>query len=736
MPGEQAHQLIGGQVGEAAVVQQGQYLNNIVVQPKNADDAIRVLRFVEKKWDRVQRPGLPRRLEPDVLLNRYEQLKEIERFFEDAATSVLYVFGMVGIGKAALVRGVLELRRPNVPVVWVNCEKLDMERLLREMNAAFKLELEPLLRDPDTPKDAKIEAVLGAVETNSICVLHGFEALLDVGGHYQSSGIAAAVKALTTLEHRVKAIFTTRQLPHGVGQGTPGVQILSLSGLPYLQAKELFLKITKLTQEEFHTSSLEQAFEKLEGHPLFIQLLASAVAELPPYEVAAGLLTATDIGDYIMDRILGTIDVGEMQVLRGALLFRNAFPLEALSAVYGAIGDDPQTVATSVRSLVRRALLEVVSESQAPEYYLHRLLREAVPRDAKDEATAHRAASSWFLREPIEPADPATWDDGLYHLRRCAEVGDEQTYFESYSNFLIENDQKLSFAGWGRRLVDEYRVLDCLAKNELDRLATRYRLADNLWALGEISEATNFFHEISEAMTKYEHEFQKEDAVEFAKIVARVRMKLADSLVKQGKFEEASRLADEVEALVEETDNLEIKTYYQGLRFLIARKSTRDPDKMLPWAIKNFDSAKEYLKASPSDDAKDALAEAHFNLGITYLYLNEFGKMTENLVAQLRIKLEIGKISGVAAGLHNLGIIFSVVFPDEPALAGAVWLTSEQIELEVGIVPVDRAEHDEGIIQQFLTNSKSIDQGRESLGKISDELLPYFERGLERRSAK
>ncbi|MEE9248543.1 MAG: hypothetical protein V3U79_07600 [Dehalococcoidia bacterium] len=725
MPGEKKQRYIGGQVGLGASVIQGDYNNIITIQPKTADDVIEILRFAQKQQGVVQGPGLPRRLVPEVFVNRWEQYKEVERFFDDDTVSILYVFGLPGIGKSALIRAALELKRAEVPVLWVNCEKLDVERLLRQVNGTFKLELDLLLNNADTPAQAKIEAVFGSVEQNSILVLRGFETLLDERYRYLNDEMGAVVEALTTGEHKVKTVVSTGQLPRGVGRRIPSVQVISLVGLSPEQAEERFLELSGLSPEDIRDTALAEALKKLEGHPQFIELLASAVAVLPPDEVSEGLLSATNIGDYIAERVLGTVPEQEMLVLRATCVFRDAFPFDALKSVYSSVATDGQELAPSVQSLVSRALLQVVSPSPVPNYYLHRIVRDAVAGDPDFEAAVHEAAANWSLREPIEPSDPTTWDDGLYYLRRCAEVGRGQKHFDLFLGFLTENADQLEYAGWGRRLVDEYKALDILAENESDRLIVRFALANQLWTLKETDEATQLFQEVSEGLS--EINLHQEEEVTPTTTVGLVKANLAQGLVAQGKFEEARQIADEIEPIAEAADEVQLKTRYWQLRFEIARKS-RAYQETLDLAKKYFESAQEWLAESPLPQTKNAVAEAHFALGIAYLHNQEWEEMFGHFSAQLRIKVEIGRLSGVAAGLYNLGTIFCAI---DLKLAGALILTSDQIKSEIGIRESDRYEDADAAVQEFLESGK-IDPAREFLGNISEQILPYFERALER----
>jgi tetratricopeptide (TPR) repeat protein len=722
-----------GNTGKEAVVQQGEYLFNTSVQVQTTEDANDLLHRLRKELgERSYHGPSLRRLDPIVLINRAEQIVEVSRFLEQSNDSILYVVGIAGVGKSTLVRGALEFRHANTPAVWLTCEGLDADQLLTELNAGLHLEVGVLLDDTITSLTKKISVVLGAMKQPCIFILDGFEVLLDAKDHYRSTAIARVIEAFVTLEHKAKVLITTRRLPYGVGKGSMGTKILRIRGLKDKMAEALFQTRANIPAEEFQSMLPIEAFAKLEGHPKFIEMLASAIDDLPIDQIVTGLLNATDIGDFVVNEVLSQMDAAELQILRTALVFRRNFSFEALDSVHKAISDGTPITAARVRKLVHRALLEIVDEPGIA-YYLHSILRDAVPRETTQEADAHTAAADWFQRKPFDAKNLTTWDDGLYHLRRAAEVGREPEYVEPYKDFLLENNQVLQYAGWGQRLVDEYEILIDLVKDKTVKIVILLNVANNLDLLGELEEATELYTVISEVLAKNHHQAKGEKDDAFIAIIAMVKTKLAQLLVMQTKFDEALQLADEVEPEVNISDDLNLKYLYALLRFSIVRKSTRDPQEMLNWALKTFGSAEKLLEVSPSPWVKDKLAEAHFALACSYLRLGEMAKVIDHCSAQLRIKLEIGKLSGVAAGLYNMSVIFSASNRDQPAFAGVLLLTSKQIRLEIGRIKIDHDEHDETIIQECLNKVSNIDQGRKFLSRISDQLLPYFERALEHR---
>lgn len=715
-----------GNVGENAVVQQGEnlYNYNISLEGLNAEDAKTLLRSLREKGERLYYGPLLRRLDPVVLVNRRDQIAQIANFFDDRSASILYVLGLPAIGKSTLVRGALEFRQADTPAVWVTGESLDTDRLLTDVNAGLQLNVQAVINDARAQLTEKMAAVLGAIKRPSILVLDGFEAVLNDDGGYVSDRMEQAMEALATLEHQAKVLVTTRRLPQGVGEGSPGVRILRLGGLSDEMAGEFLRERARIDPQELEAILPADVLKKFHGHPKFIELFASAIAETPPRQVVAGLLKATDIGEFIEDQVLRQLGAEELEVLRAAAVFRESFTYEALSAVHG--GD---SLMQPVRTLVKRAVLELGPQKA---YYLHPLLREAVPREPEQEAAAHAAAARWFLREPIVPSDLKTWDDGLYHLHLAAEIGRVEKYFRPYKDFLFDHNRELSYAGWGRRLVSEAKALDAIAEHSLEKLGIRWLLGNELVVLNEYREAEILFRDVIKGWTEEQQRVSEKEKSDIETSLVMMKGKLGNTLLYQGNFDEAEQLANEMEPIAEASQDLQYRMRYRELRFDIANHR-QDVTQMLRWAKECLETAKQWCAQKPSLQTQESLANAHYGMGASYVLLKKYPETLHHTQEQLRIQLESGNITAAAKGLYNLGVIIS---KQDQAASGAMLITSEQIEVEFGIAQ-HRAANDaviiESIIQKFLGDEKNVEAGREAIRVISEKLLPFYDRALTRR---
>ncbi len=156
------------------------------------------------------------------------------------------------------------------------------------MNAGLEIGV-PIREDPEASFSQKITAVLGAITKPCILILDNFESLLDANDKYKSEDIGDLMSSLVNFEHKAKALVTTRRLPHGILKNA-GIRVLSLDGLDENSAKELYQKRGGIPYSKFD-AKLTDVFAKLEGHPKFIEMFATAISELPKDQIVAGLLS-------------------------------------------------------------------------------------------------------------------------------------------------------------------------------------------------------------------------------------------------------------------------------------------------------------------------------------------------------------------------------------------------------------------------------------------------------------
>jgi hypothetical protein len=280
--------------------------------------------------------------------------------------------------------------------------------------------------------------------------------------------------------------------------------------------------------------------------------------------------------------------------------------------------------------------------------------------------------------------------------------------------------------------LSEFTSLNILAEETMAKMMTRGMMGFSLDLLKEDKLAAVAFSDAIELLAQVRGEVPEQyDTFELDRAVI-LKIRWASALLTIGEVEKSRNIVDEIEKEID--TNPESIIPYRELQFDLARK-TGDAAAMLKWATLNFNDIEKRIEVDDSTYLQDFLAEAHFRLGIAMLKQADkdstaIFEMFRHFIAQLRIKIKIGKLTGVATGLSNVASFISVI---DPILAGAMLLTAEQISLEVGTAKdSENDEWSEPIIQQFLSTPQNIKAGI-SLISISDKLQSYYLRALERR---
>ncbi len=717
---------------EAAGIRENDYVFSIPEGTKDLAEAEVLIHQIRKQRERRYPAPVMRRFEPMVLVNRTEELAIISQFFQEDGVSILYITGMPGIGKATLVRGALEFRRDEIPTVWITCRGLDIDQILAKLASGLQFDVQDMLGDQKTRNLQRIEILLGLLQSPTILVFEGFESLLDVNDSYQTEELTELMHALTKFDHRAKVLITSSRLPQGVHAQGDGTSTLRLRGLSKQMAEALFKMHAGIDSQSILPDA---AFSKLAGHPTFIKLLASTVKDLPVELVIHSLLTTTNIEAFVIQHILGQVGEQEIEILHAAHVFRDTFTYDMLNSIYETITDGAAVPIQSIRKLIRWSIMETVHEPQLS-YYLHPVLRDVITCEPHLAAVAHVAAAKWYLHKPVDPAKVETWDDTLYHLRHAAILGRDEFFFNLYKGFVFDHNVALSYAGWGRRLVYEYRIMASLTEDFFERFNILLRLGEESLFLGEYEDAATIFQERVEFFTEVKRGFLEKDDEQGLQQVGPMliysQKRLVEALFGIGttdSLEEARQLILEIEQEAEEQGNLEYKLDYLVLAFSNAR-SIEDDAAMARLADESLSVASQICTQSPTDFNKDKLSEAYFMMSLVALRSGQIEQAIVHNAARMQLKLEIGKMSGVAATLSDIGRLAREL---DWEIAPAYYLTAEQINVEIGIASYWSEEEESQLTRQFLSDSQKIELGRTKLQSLSPRLLPYYQRALDRR---
>lgn len=714
-----------GSVGQNAIVIQGEghYLLNYTLQINTVEDAEDVIKRLREEIRKKPYAPILRKLDPIVVFNRRKEIDKIVDFFKDEDIPILFILGLPGIGKSSIARSALEFRNSQSQAIWLISKGLDIEKILWDINEATGLKANPVLLDQTQSIYQKMHYIIGAIKEPVILILDGFEEQLDHEGKYVSESIEYFIQSLVELEHNIKLIVTTRRVPYNAK--AQGSMILQLKGLSIEMSKNLFKMYSYDETLDPELDVPPEVYKRLRGHPYFIKLVASGLSEFSKDVLFKELEQYKELEDYVTSQIIDKLHEDELNILCSAKVFRDSFSFESLKFVFEAVNEGKQISLFAIQNLVRKAIFETSEETDLS-YFLHQVLRDAVPLNDKDESIIHAAAASCFHQEEIIPSDINSWDNCLYHARRAAQLGENEEV-SRYLDYITDIYKDLEYAGWGRRLIQEFDIFENLSENPLNVFLVRFLKTKLFRVLGEKEESLRILKLLSEDV--------KNNPNIYSNLPKRTLIMLliyhGEALCDTDLVDEAEKIAKDVAEIVKEFPDRDVINSLRILEIEIGRKRDNNLERLFELALESLEHANKRAEEDPTPNNLNSLAEAHFTLGKIYIDFGEAEKVREHFTIQLLIKLQIGRISGVAAGLTNLAL---TVYRDL-LFSGAALITAQQIEHELEIKPdYELLEDQNKIISKFLSVKENIEKGYKILSDISIQLIPYYERALKRIS--
>jgi len=239
---------------------------------------------------------------PRVLRFSADREHELERLLSAVLSptySVILIGGQIGVGKTHLASALCEkLRGRRVPFHWVACgEAGGREMTLETLLLAFAREIPDavsarIAADPDQREGVRMDAVLGFLEEEGVCVVFDDYHLLGA-----DAGIERFIRRLDSKCRRAKVILTARQKPSFVDDPQAPVEgywELPIAGLGPADTLEYLRAQEQKHRLRIREADAEIVWERTRGVPYVLNLLAQLSAGGSPAEVAQTLAVASD----------------------------------------------------------------------------------------------------------------------------------------------------------------------------------------------------------------------------------------------------------------------------------------------------------------------------------------------------------------------------------------------------------------------------------------------------------
>ncbi len=332
------------------------------------------------------------------LVGRDDEMEVLRQLLSERDPLVVFVHGLAGIGKTALVEAfALEARTQGTTVV-----RLD-SRSTEPTERGFLEALEDKLggRLP-TPGDAA--ARLGELGKRVILTLDTYELLRILDPWLRQTFLPA-------VPDNVRIILSGREAPMTGWPSAMGVlfRSLRLENLPPDAVRTL------LDRVGVARGDADRIYRLARGHPLSLRLAASALAERPGVSLEA--VTVKAIIEGLTDLYLGVLDPATRQVLDAASVVRRttqtllaamlpeSAPQDAYERLWALpfveLGDDGLVLHDTVRETIAAQLLSTDPDrSSRYRAAAWRQLREEVDRASSQEMWRYTADLLYILRNP------------------------------------------------------------------------------------------------------------------------------------------------------------------------------------------------------------------------------------------------------------------------------------------------------------------------------------------------
>lgn len=386
--------------------------------------------------------------EPGLLLDREQDLRDVEPFFRRNSSKVLILEGLGGIGKTAFAAHACRtFRHEFQDIYWGNCAPhTSVQRVCQELYSLFAR------HDPSFQgflgethelswQDTLQTLVQRLDQGKFLLVFDNVEILLDRDGRIYNAEFEEFFQLIIQAGHQSKLILISRRSILLLRQPA-GIRMKKrLSGLT-LAGTKIFLE--KLGMRLIH----EQARvlqEKVGGHPLALRIVADVYERgfsfqrimAEPFRDLSR--ESAELCDELFSWIWERLTAQEREILQGFCTFRLPVPIEAVN-MFGAplpeFQEEPVEIPLLerlVRLLYEHCLLERKQEHEREDrYFAPELVHEVVFRNLSppQQHTHHfKAAMYWVTQEccqkPLRHDVLQERQEAIYHSLQAGET--EQT---------------------------------------------------------------------------------------------------------------------------------------------------------------------------------------------------------------------------------------------------------------------------------------------------------------------
>ena len=356
-------------------------------------------------------------------------LRRVDRFFGrsgelgsldawwTSASRVLFLTGLPGIGKSALIATWIRGRRPGVSVYGFEIRGSTTPAALLDDFGSFLAALgKPALAAHLARRAPPDPALISRLLRRD---LRDQRMLVVLDNADQSSRVLGPLVTRLFLEDdaapRAKVVLLGRRVPRWVpasGRALASVRVQALGGLD-LYASRALLRSRGLAAE---SKPAESIIRRTRGHPLLLHLAASTTG------TGHGAL----VRRYFEDEVWTSLSGRDRTILEALSVFRNPVSGRVLESAARA----------DHRALDRLARRNLLERTLAGGYLMHELVRELVADQLPEtRRRTYHARAAAALADAMDSRD--RWE-GVYHLLRAGKVAESAALLDSDAAPLLD----------------------------------------------------------------------------------------------------------------------------------------------------------------------------------------------------------------------------------------------------------------------------------------------------------
>ena len=353
-----------GNVGDKAVVQQGEHLWSVVIN---------TFASVPPAFSYRGIAGVPPLTEQGTIQQRMPLVESMYTRLTQPGINALALTGIGGVGKSTLaallfhyVQAPSSPAKPffQAPPLWVSIDQA--ATIADVIGTIFQRLNTPLTVLNTLSPGGQVEALFTLLDTHvlpRLIVLDQFENLLDwaTGSALLTQpGVGELLDALNSrpLHSSCRLLLTSRPFPKGTREALPTcLHNAAIDGLTQQEGLAL-LRSRGIQASE---AELQTAVTFCDGHPLSLVLLMALIA-LYGLSLADLLADPTlwvgDIATNLLDAVFRRLTKDQQTVLRALSVYRTVVPVAALTPFLP--GSSPQQILVSSRSLLVQQVIQPV----------------------------------------------------------------------------------------------------------------------------------------------------------------------------------------------------------------------------------------------------------------------------------------------------------------------------------------------------------------------------------------